>query len=166
MKKTKYYYSTTFLTKSFSIYFYFLGADLTPYYLFEEDAVNFHNLYKEICDVQVEGTYEKCKKWCDDYFFLPARGEHRGIGGIFFDDLSSLSSFSYPTINSSENSKENSKKENSDEESKKIDSKDGNTAELDHAMTFACSVCDSFMPSYLPIVRERRDLPYSEDQVL
>jgi coproporphyrinogen III oxidase len=152
-----------------------LGADLTPYYLFEDDAVNFHNLYKNICDIKVKGTYEKCKKWCDDYFFLPARGEHRGIGGIFFDDLSSLSSFSYPTINNDENNKENVE-ENSEENSKenniensdenKKNFHDGRTAELEQAMDFACSVCDSFMPSYLPIVRERRDLPYTEEQVM
>jgi coproporphyrinogen III oxidase len=168
---------------------FFPGADLTPYYLFKEDAINFHNFYQKICDVQVPGTYEKCKKWCDDYFFLPARGEHRGIGGIFFDDLSSLSSFSYPTTNTNEISKDKSRehnRENSQEinknnnkntkknedieggisDTKKIDSNDSDTVELDRAMDFACSVCDSFMPSYLPIVRERRGLPYTEEQVL
>ena len=76
----------------------FIGADLTPYYLFDEDAVDFHENYKNICDVHgSKGTYDICKQWCDDYFYLPARQEHRGIGGIFFDDLSSLKTFSLPS---------------------------------------------------------------------
>ena len=56
------------------------GADLTPYYLDEDDITQFHALYQKF-------TYDRMKKACDDYFFLPARSEHRGTGGIFFDDL-------------------------------------------------------------------------------
>ena len=52
-------------------------ADLTPYYLFDEDAVDFHENYKNICDVHGrKGTYDICKQWCDDYFYLPARQEN------------------------------------------------------------------------------------------
>ncbi|XP_015510627.1 oxygen-dependent coproporphyrinogen-III oxidase isoform X2 [Neodiprion pinetum] len=63
------------------------GTDLTPYYLNESDAVHFHKELKTACDVNNKSYYPKFKKWCDDYFFIPHRGERRGIGGIFFDDL-------------------------------------------------------------------------------
>jgi coproporphyrinogen III oxidase len=64
------------------------GADLTPYYGFREDAVHFHQVWKRVC-TKHSGVveYERLKKWCDEYFFLPHRGEPRGVGGIFFDYL-------------------------------------------------------------------------------
>lgn len=61
------------------------GADLTPYYLFEEDAVHFHKTLKKSCDRHHKDFYPKFKKECDDYFFNEHRGEGRGIGGLFFD---------------------------------------------------------------------------------
>ncbi|XP_032063676.1 oxygen-dependent coproporphyrinogen-III oxidase, mitochondrial [Aythya fuligula] len=67
------------------------GTDLTPTYLNEEDAVHFHKTLKEACDKHDPKLYPKYKKWCDDYFFIKHRGERRGIGGIFFDDLDSPS---------------------------------------------------------------------------
>eukprot|EP01038_Epipyxis_sp_PR26KG_P006198 gene6198-8536_t len=63
------------------------GADLTPYYLFDEDATYFHSTYRNVCGKYSDALYDRLKKWCDDYFYLPARQEHRGVGGIFFDDL-------------------------------------------------------------------------------
>lgn len=63
------------------------GCDLTPAYLFEEDARQFHSFWKATCDKHHTDLYPKCKAWCDDYFYIPARQEHRGIGGLFFDDL-------------------------------------------------------------------------------
>lgn len=67
------------------------GTDLTPTYLNQEDVVHFHQTLKEACDVHSPGFYPKFKKWCDDYFFIKHRGERRGVGGIFFDDLDSPS---------------------------------------------------------------------------
>jgi len=71
------------------------GADLTPCYLFEEDVVGFHGLYRDMCDRHggdgADVSYPVMKKSCDEYFYLPARGEHRGTGGIFFDDLPATS---------------------------------------------------------------------------
>mmetsp|Transcript_57388 Transcript_57388/g.124712 ORF Transcript_57388/g.124712 Transcript_57388/m.124712 type:complete len:352 (-) Transcript_57388:374-1429(-) len=63
------------------------GADLTPAYLFEEDATEFHQFYRDLCDAHACADYKQFKSWCDSYFYLPCRGETRGIGGIFFDDL-------------------------------------------------------------------------------
>ena len=63
------------------------GADLTPSYLFEEDARHFHAAYKATCDRHDSTFYPKFKAWCDEYFFIAHRGERRGVGGIFFDDL-------------------------------------------------------------------------------
>jgi coproporphyrinogen III oxidase len=64
------------------------GADLTPYYLFRDDAVHFHTTLAAACDRhQPVGDYDRFKAWCDDYFSLPHRGETRGIGGVFFDYL-------------------------------------------------------------------------------
>lgn len=66
------------------------GADLTPYYLDEKDIGSFHQMYSELCSKHLQHpsfSYASMKQACDDYFFLPARQEHRGTGGIFFDDL-------------------------------------------------------------------------------
>jgi coproporphyrinogen III oxidase len=64
------------------------GMDLTPYYGFEEDAVHFHQTCQAALDPFGAEAHPKFKKWCDTYFFLKHRQEPRGIGGIFFDDLS------------------------------------------------------------------------------
>ncbi len=61
------------------------GADMTPYYLFDEDAVHFHETHKDICDQFDESFYPKFKEECDNYFLNHHREESRGIGGIFFD---------------------------------------------------------------------------------
>lgn len=63
------------------------GTDLTPYYLDEEDVTHFHKTLKDACDKNDQSYYAKFKKWCDDYFVISHRGERRGVGGIFFDDL-------------------------------------------------------------------------------
>lgn len=64
------------------------GADLTPYYFFRDDAEHFHRTLAGACDRhRPVGDYERFKRWCDEYFFLPHRGETRGIGGVFFDYL-------------------------------------------------------------------------------
>ena len=63
------------------------GFDLTPYYGFEEDAVHWHRCARDACAPLGPGTYPRLKQWCDEYFQLPHRGEPRGIGGLFFDDL-------------------------------------------------------------------------------
>lgn len=55
--------------------------------LFHEDARDFHTFYKSICDKYSSTLYEESKVACDKYFYIPARKEHRGTGGIFFDDL-------------------------------------------------------------------------------
>ncbi len=64
------------------------GADLTPYYPFRADVLHFHRTWQRAC-VAHPGVadYPRFKKWCDDYFYLPHRGEARGVGGIFFDYL-------------------------------------------------------------------------------
>jgi coproporphyrinogen III oxidase len=63
------------------------GADLTPYYLFEEDARHFHQTLKNACDPFDSNLYPDFKKACDSYFHNTHRGESRGIGGVFFDYL-------------------------------------------------------------------------------
>jgi len=63
------------------------GFDLTPYYGFEEDAVHWHTVARDLCRPFGEQVYPDYKAWCDEYFFLKHRQEARGIGGLFFDDL-------------------------------------------------------------------------------
>ncbi len=63
------------------------GADLTPYYLWPEDAEHFHRVFKKACDRHGEELYPRFKKQCDEYFYNSHRGEARGIGGLFFDYL-------------------------------------------------------------------------------
>ena len=65
------------------------GADLTPMVPNTEDTQAFHGALKTACDRHDAGYYPRFKQWCDEYFHLPHRGEPRGVGGIFFDDLDS-----------------------------------------------------------------------------
>lgn len=64
------------------------GMDLTPYYGFEEDAVHFHTMCRNALTPFGADYHARYKKWCDEYFYLKHRQEPRGVGGIFFDDLS------------------------------------------------------------------------------
>jgi coproporphyrinogen III oxidase len=61
------------------------GADLTPYYPYLEDAQHFHRTWKQVCDQHAVANYEIFKRQCDEYFYLPHRGETRGVSGIFYD---------------------------------------------------------------------------------
>lgn len=63
------------------------GQDLTPYYLFEEDATHFHQVCKDACDQHDSKFYPEYKKACDAYFWNAHRNEARGVGGLFFDRL-------------------------------------------------------------------------------
>jgi coproporphyrinogen III oxidase len=65
------------------------GADLTPVFADAEETAAFHCALQAACDAFDAGCYPRFKAWCDDYFYLPHRGEARGVGGIFFDELDS-----------------------------------------------------------------------------
>ena len=62
------------------------GYDLTPCYPYPQDCIAWHRAAKRACDPFGAGQYARFKKWCDEYFYLPHRGETRGVGGLFFDD--------------------------------------------------------------------------------
>lgn len=66
------------------------GTDITPAYLNEEDMKHFHGTYKDVCDKHDPAFYPRFKKWADDYFVIPHRGETRGCGGIFYDDMNDI----------------------------------------------------------------------------
>lgn len=63
------------------------GFDLTPYYGFDEDCRHWHETASAACQILGPGAYQRYKQWCDHYFYIRHRGEPRGIGGLFFDDL-------------------------------------------------------------------------------
>tara|TARA_B110000879_G_scaffold715_1_gene904 strand:- start:2 stop:904 length:903 start_codon:yes stop_codon:yes gene_type:complete len=105
------------------------GQDLTPYYLFDEDAIHFHTVCKNVCDSYSPDFYSTFKKNCDDYFWNTHREEARGLGGLFFDYLKATNSF---TI-------------------------------LDR-YNFVTAVGASFLESYLPIVKKRKDIPFTISQ--
>lgn len=63
------------------------GFDLTPFYPFEEDVRHWHQVAFDCCAPFGADVYPKYKAWCDEYFYLKHRGETRGVGGLFFDDL-------------------------------------------------------------------------------
>jgi len=64
------------------------GFDLTPYYVFDEDVLHWHRTARSACEPFGATLYPELKAWCDRYFFLSHRQETRGVGGLFFDDLS------------------------------------------------------------------------------
>jgi coproporphyrinogen III oxidase len=63
------------------------GGDMTPVFPIDADTSDFHGAFKVKCDLHNPDYYPRFKEWCDRYFFLPHRGEMRGVGGIFYDNL-------------------------------------------------------------------------------
>ena len=105
------------------------GQDLTPYYLFEEDATHFHRACKTACDKHNASFYPKYKEACDRYFWNAHRDEARGIGGLFFDYL-----------------------KQTDEQS------------LEQWYDYVTEVGNSFVSAYVPIVEQRKNLSYTDEQ--
>ncbi len=103
------------------------GQDLTPYYLFDEDALHFHTVCKKACDKHHPEFYPRYKERCDSYFWNTHRNEGRGVGGLFFDYC-----------------------------------RPGEELSLEQWYDFVTEVGNSFLPSYIPIVERRKDLPYTE----
>lgn len=65
------------------------GFDLTPFYPFDEDVLHWHRTARDLCEpFGGDARYQEHKRWCDDYFLVKHRNETRGVGGLFFDDLS------------------------------------------------------------------------------
>lgn len=71
-----------------NVYWFGGGIDVTPHYINEKEARNFHQQLKDVCDTFNDTTYEEYKNWADRYFHIKHRKESRGIGGVFFDRLS------------------------------------------------------------------------------
>ena len=74
------------------------GMDLTPHYVFEEDARYFHAWLKSVCDSFNSDFYHRFKLWADDYFFIKHRNETRGVGGIFYDRLTAGEELTWENI--------------------------------------------------------------------
>ena len=123
------------------------GADLTPMYLYPEDARHFHTVLKEAADSQDVAFYPAWKKWCDSYFMITHRGESRGIGGVFFDDLS-LPSWSntkptfIPLVDGSIHP-----------QTQLVSTKQHDKESLFRAVR---AMGDAFIPAYLPLVNKHK----------
>lgn len=63
------------------------GADLNPPIPYEDDTAFFHEVLKKACDAHGADYYERFSKWAEDYFYIPHRKVHRGVGGIFYDHI-------------------------------------------------------------------------------
>ena len=63
------------------------GGDLNPPIPYAEDTAEFHAAFQAACDAHDPAYYPRFKQWADDYFYIPHRGVHRGVGGIFYDHL-------------------------------------------------------------------------------
>ncbi len=121
------------------------GTDLTPYYVVPEDAGHFHRTLRDVCVQFDAGFYPRFKRWCDDYFFLPHRGEPRGVGGIFFDYLGAGA--------------EATAKQPRDPALAAPAAVEGDGERL---FAFVQALGAAIMPAYLPIVERRREEPWGE----
>jgi len=122
------YFETANADGSSNAWWFGGGCDLTPSYLYDEDAIHFHKTIKETCDKHDRNYYPRFKKWCDEYFYNKHRSEARGIGGIFFDDL------------------------------------DETEKDQEQLFSFVQDCLDAFLPQYLPIIKKRKDMPYTEHE--
>ncbi|XP_062193108.1 oxygen-dependent coproporphyrinogen-III oxidase, chloroplastic-like isoform X1 [Phragmites australis] len=114
------------------------GTDLTPSYIIEEDVKHFHSVQKQVCDKFDPSFYPRFKKWCDDYFYIKHRGERRGVGGIFFDDLN-------------------------DYDQEMLLHFATELGSLRRLPFISADCADSVLPAYIPIIERRKDTPFTED---
>ncbi len=127
------------------------GADLTPYYAYEEDAKHFHATFKGACDKHHPEFYNVFKRWCDEYFFLKHRGETRGVGGVFFD---------YQDGSGDLYNKGPDPKGPAAQEAARVGKVEGLGWEEIFAFVQDCG--HAFLPAYLPIVEKRNPTPYGD----
>ena len=122
------------------------GADMTPYYPREEDAVHFHSTWKKVCEPFDSAWHPRFKSWCDEYFYLPHRNEMRGIGGIFFDYVG-LSSDVLPAraIKNSPRALEEA-------------------VPIQTAWEFIQSVGNHLLTSYVPVIERRMGESWTEEE--
>ncbi|GJE96287.1 coproporphyrinogen III oxidase [Phanerochaete sordida] len=113
-------------------------TDLTPNYLFEEDVVHWHRTLKAACDAHGPQLYPAFKANCDGNFFIKHREEHRGVGGIRFDDLCDEPHTMLP------------------------DPTAPRPRTPDEIFAFVQACAGAFLPSYLPILERRKDAPVDE----
>ena len=111
------------------------GSDLTPSYVEEGDVKHFHSTLREACDKHHPSYWPAFKDWCDKYFYIPHRSESRGVGGLFFDDLSTASPI-------------HADKKPSQEE----------------IFSFIKDISGAFLPAYVPIVWKNKDRGYTEEE--
>jgi coproporphyrinogen III oxidase len=135
----RYFEITESTSEDSKIVAWWFGAitDLTPYYLFDKDVSHFHQTLKEVCEKYGEGLYEVFKKDCDEYLFIRHRDEYRGVGGLRINDLSNEP---HPLLPDSQ-----------------FQLRPRNMTEI---FSLIKSVGNSFLPSYLPIIQKRKDLPF------
>lgn len=111
------------------------GSDLTPSYLVEEDCRHFHGTLKAALDKHNTAYWPKYKKWCDEYFYIKHRGESRGVGGIFFDDLTTTS-----------------------------DIHEGKAPSQEELFDYIKSASGAFLPAYIPIVKKHMKQSWTEQE--
>jgi coproporphyrinogen III oxidase len=111
------------------------GADLTPYYLRNEDAVHFHRTLQAACAPHDPAFYRRWKAWCDRYFFITHRNEPRGVGGLFFDYLGAGAEGTAGLAAVAPSPIE---------------------ADAERLFDFVRQAGDAFLPAYAPIVERRR----------
>jgi len=114
-------------------------CDLTPSYLYDEDARHFHTTLQDVCDQHGRELYPAFKKWCDEYFYIVHRQEYRGIGGVFFDDLSA-------------------------EKHARLSDEVGRPRSPEDIFGFVKCLGNSFIPSYFPILERRMLMPSTDQQ--
>ncbi|KAL6305407.1 Coproporphyrinogen oxidase [Sparassis latifolia] len=114
------------------------GSDLTPNYLYGTDAQGFHQILKAACALHGPTLYPTFKKWCDEYFYIKHRKEGRGIGGVFFRDLS-------------------------DENHPRLDVEGSlpvrRPRTQDEIFSFVQRLCGAFIEAYYPILERRMNMP-------
>lgn len=121
------YFETADAAGNSNAWWYGGGCDLTPSYLYDEDAIHFHTTIRAACDKHDKAYYPRFKRWCDEYFSNKHRSETRGVGGIFFDDL------------------------------------DETEKDQEQLFAFVQDCLGAFLPSYIPIINRRKDMPFTEE---
>jgi coproporphyrinogen III oxidase len=121
------------------------GIDLTPIYVDEADAIYFHQTLKATCDRFHPSFYPEFKKWADDYFFIKHRNEIRGIGGIFFDNLTSPLNTRSP-------------------ERGEMGAGIGGEVGIGQLFEFVMAIGNVFLPIYTHLIRKNKDKLFTEKE--